>query len=111
MTQNTCRSFELAVLERAQRDTGEPWFEYLRVPSLRSGLYLLEPNAWDHQTPHDEDEMYYVVRGRANFEAGELRVPVHAGSIIFVPAHQEHRFTAIEEPLQVLVFFASPSPR
>jgi mannose-6-phosphate isomerase-like protein (cupin superfamily) len=105
-----CRIFELEALEREQRGTGEPWFEYLRVPSLRSGLYLLEPGAWDHQTPHEEDEMYFVVRGRARFEAGAFQVPVKAGSVIFVPARQEHRFTSIEESLQVLVFFAS-APR
>ena len=33
---------------------------------------------------------------------------VGAGSIIYVAAHQPHRFTDIEEELQVVVFFAAP---
>jgi quercetin dioxygenase-like cupin family protein len=33
---------------------------------------------------------------------------VQAGSIIYVAAHQPHRFTNITEELRVLVFFAAP---
>jgi quercetin dioxygenase-like cupin family protein len=32
--------------------------------------------------------------------------PVKAGSILFVPAHSQHRFRDITEDLSTLVFFA-----
>lgn len=102
--------FELDSLLAEQRGSGESWLEFFRVPSLRAGLYVLAPGAWDHQTPHEEDEFYYVVAGRAAFEGGGRREPVHAGTLIFVPAHQPHRFIDIEEELRVLVFF-SATPR
>jgi mannose-6-phosphate isomerase-like protein (cupin superfamily) len=102
-------SFDLGSLLATQRESGEPWLEFIRVASLRAGLYVLAPGAWDHQTPHEEDEVYYVVSGRATFEAGPDRTEATAGSLIYVAAHQEHRFTNIVEELQVLVFFASPS--
>lgn len=97
-------------LSAEQRASAEPWLEFLRVPSLRAGLYVLAAGAWDHQSPHEEDEVYYVVAGRATFEAGAEQTPVRAGSIIYVAAHQPHRFTNITEELRVLVFFAAPRP-
>jgi mannose-6-phosphate isomerase-like protein (cupin superfamily) len=97
-------------LSAEQRASAEPWLEFLRVPALRAGLYVLAAGAWDHQSPHEEDEVYYVVAGRATFEAGAEQTPVRAGSIIYVAAHQPHRFTNITEELRVLVFFAAPRP-
>ena len=94
-------------LSAEQRVAAEPWMEFLRVPALRAGLYVLAPGAWDHQSPHEEDEVYYVVSGRATFEAGAGRQDVRSGSIIYVAAHQEHRFSNITEELRVLVFFAA----
>jgi mannose-6-phosphate isomerase-like protein (cupin superfamily) len=102
-------SFDLDQLLAAQRKAAEPWLEFLRVASLRAGLYVLAPGAWDHQTPHEEDEIYYVVAGKATFEAGQDRREAIPGALIYVAAHQEHRFTNIVEELQVLVFFASPA--
>jgi len=103
-------ALHLEDLTADQRASTEPWLEFLRVPSLRAGLYVLAPGAWDHQSPHEEDEVYYVVAGRATFEAGAERQDVRGGSIIYVAAHQAHRFTNITEELRVLVFFSAPRP-
>lgn len=100
-------SFDVSTLLAEQQAAGEPWLEVFRVPSLRVGLYVLAPGAWDHQTPHEEDEVYYVISGRAAFESGAGRTRVGAGSIIYVAAHQPHRFADIEEELRVLVIFPS----
>jgi mannose-6-phosphate isomerase-like protein (cupin superfamily) len=104
-------SFHLDDLGEEQRASSEPWLEFLRVPALRAGLYVLAPGAWDHQSPHEEDEIYCVVAGRATFEAGVDRQDVRSGSIIYVAARQPHRFTNITEELRVLVFFSAPLPR
>lgn len=103
-------SFQLEDLTADQRASNEPWLEFLRVPALRAGLYSLAAGAWDHQSPHEEDEIYYVVDGRAIFEAGAERRDVRTGSIIYVAARQPHRFTNISEELRVLVFFSAPRP-
>jgi mannose-6-phosphate isomerase-like protein (cupin superfamily) len=103
-------ALHLDELSAEQRASAEPWLEFLRVPSLRAGLYVLAPGAWDHQSPHEEDEVYHVVAGRATFEAGVERQDVRSGSIIYVAAHQAHRFTNITEELRVLVFFSAPRP-
>ena len=93
-----------AELERAQ--SGKLYREFLRVTSMSAGLYVLPAGGTDPQKAHQQDEMYYVVRGRARFRAGAEDREVSAGSVIFVPAEMEHRFYDIAEELAVLVFFA-----
>jgi mannose-6-phosphate isomerase-like protein (cupin superfamily) len=94
---------------RQQRQQSErPYLEFLRQPTMSAGLYELATGAVDGQQPHTEDELYYVVAGRATILVGEEDIPVQAGSLIFVPANVVHRFHDISEALQVLVFFAPP---
>jgi quercetin dioxygenase-like cupin family protein len=90
--------------QRAQ--SGKLYREFLRVPAISAGLYVLPAGASDPQRPHHEDEMYYVLRGRARFKAGDEDREVSAGSVLFVAAEVEHRFYDIAEELAVLVFFA-----
>jgi mannose-6-phosphate isomerase-like protein (cupin superfamily) len=82
------------------------YHEFLRVPALSSGLYVLASGATDKQSPHQEDELYYVVRGKGRIRIGGKETPVSEGSVIFVEARAEHRFFDIEEELVLLVFFA-----
>jgi len=93
-------------LDLQRRQGGTAYGEFLRVPSMSAGLYVLAAGAEDTQRPHHEDEMYYVVRGRARFRAGEEDREISAGSVLFVAAEVEHRFYGIQEELAALVFFA-----
>jgi quercetin dioxygenase-like cupin family protein len=97
---------ELAELLSQQREEGKRYLEFLRVPSLSVGLYTLPAGGVDGQQPHSEDEVYYVVRGRAWIEVGAEQRAVEPGSVIFVAAQQPHRFYDISEELTTLVFFA-----
>ena len=90
--------------QRAQR--GKLYGEFLRLPAMSAGLYVLAAGATDLQEPHHEDEMYYVVRGKARFIAGDEDQEISAGSVLFVAAEIEHRFHDITEELAMLVFFA-----
>ena len=96
----------VAEIEHARSQSGKLYREFLRVPSMSAGLYVLPPGATDPQRPHHEDEMYFVVRGRARFQAGDEDTEVYAGSVLFVAAEVEHKFHEITEELAVLVFFA-----
>jgi quercetin dioxygenase-like cupin family protein len=88
--------------------TGESadWAEQLRVADLSVGTYSIPAGGSDSQTPHTEDEIYVVTAGRATLEAGGERADVRAGSVIYVPAGEVHRFTAITQDLALLVLFA-----
>ena len=99
-------AFEIGELESERERSGTRYHEFLRVPALSAGLYVLPAGGVDGQQPHTEDEVYYVVSGRGAFRCGEEDRPVAAGSVLYVPAHVEHRFHSIEEELSILVVFA-----
>jgi mannose-6-phosphate isomerase-like protein (cupin superfamily) len=96
----------LPEVHQQQAQSGKSYREFLRVPAMSAGLYVLPAGGTDPQNPHHEDEIYYVVRGRARFKAGIEDQEVSAGSVIFVAAEVEHRFHDIKEELAVLVVFA-----
>jgi quercetin dioxygenase-like cupin family protein len=99
-------AFELDELRAERARSGRLYHEFLRVPALSTGLYVLPAGGTDPQQPHGEDEVYYVVGGRGQIRvAGEDR-SVGPGSLVFVAAGVEHRFHTIAEELTVLVFFA-----
>jgi mannose-6-phosphate isomerase-like protein (cupin superfamily) len=99
-------AFTLADLLERCRMADRAWLEFLRVPALSMGIYRLPAGAEDPQRPHAEDEVYYVIGGRARLRvAGEDRVAA-PGSILYVGASVEHRFHSIEADLTALVFFA-----
>ena len=98
--------FDISEIEKQRHQSGNRYFEFLRVPAMSAGVYVLPAGGTDPQSPHKEDEMYYVVRGRARMRAGSEDQAVSAGSVIFVAAKVEHRFYDISEELVVLVFFA-----
>src|ERR1700687_2468003 len=98
--------FHLDDLNRQRAAKGKLDLEFLRGPAMSAGVYVVPKGGTDPQKPHREDEMYYVVRGRARMQIGGAHAEVKAGSVIFVEAEAEHRFYDIEEDLEVLVFFA-----
>ncbi len=88
------------------RRRGKKYFEFARTPDFSAGVYRIPAGGDDTQTPHHQDEIYYVVAGRAQFTAGRRTVAVSPGNVIFVPAKEAHRFHEVEEDLEVLVLFA-----
>ena len=97
---------DVGAIDQKRAESGKLYREFLRMPSMSAGLYVLPVGATDPQRPHHEDEMYYVVRGKGRFQAGGEDREVSAGSVLFVAAEVEHRFYDIAEELAVLVFFA-----
>ena len=99
------QAWELGAIEAARSADGQRYLEFLTVPDLSAGLYVLDAGAIDPQSPHAEDEVYYVVAGRARITVGDDTRDVQHGSVIFVAATVAHRFHDITERLELLVFF------
>ena len=98
--------FEYDDIAHSRAQSGDAYLQFLNEGSLSLGLYVLPAGSTDDQTPHAEDEVYYVVSGRAVVDVAGDRRPVHPGSMIFVAKNVDHRFLDIEEDLSLLVFFA-----
>jgi hypothetical protein len=85
------RTFDLSSLVAASKERSQAWQEFLRVPSLSMGLYCLKAGQPDEQKPHTEDEVYFVISGKAWFGAGEQQQVVDSGTVIFVERTVAHR--------------------
>ena len=110
MDEPPVETFDAASLQEArdevQHRTGELYLEFLRRDSMSCGLYVLEPGADDPQEPHQEDEVYVVLAGRARLRMADRDQPVGPGSVVFVARTVPHRFHDVSERLSLLVFFA-----
>jgi len=74
-------------------------------PGLEVGVYVLVAPEPDRQQPHQDDEIYIVLRGRGMLTVEGSDHPLQEGHAIFVPAGAEHRFTGYEADLALLVIF------
>lgn len=100
------QTFQLLDLENQATEQGRPYYEFLRVPALSMGLYRLRAGMPDEQSPHQQDEVYYVLSGRAKFEVNDERELAIPGCLFYVEAGAAHRFVEIEDDLELMVFFA-----
>jgi mannose-6-phosphate isomerase-like protein (cupin superfamily) len=97
-------------LDEAQAK-GSPPAGNLATPIFAHGSLAVElyaPVGRDPQTPHTRDELYVVARGHGQFFDGARRHAVAAGSLVFVPAGQVHRFEDFSADFLVWVAFYGP---
>lgn len=110
MTDNTWQVFDLEQIKQQLSGEAAQYLEFLNVPALNCGIYFLAAGSKDMQSPHDEDEVYLVLSGRANMRLGGEERSVGPGSLLYVGATTEHSFFEIEEDMTLLVMFAA-TPR
>ena len=103
------KAFELLDIVKQQSRSGKPYVELLRVHDLSMGVTQLLVGDSDIQSPHTEDEVYYVVEGKAKIKVADEDRNVRAGSMIYAAKNVSHRFHSIEEDLIVLVFTSTGS--
>jgi mannose-6-phosphate isomerase-like protein (cupin superfamily) len=106
MPEEQAEAFDAGALSAARAASGDTYLEFLRRDSMSAGLYVLDVGAPDDQQPHQEDEVYVVLEGRATLNVAGQEHPVEPGSIVFVARTVPHRFHDVAERLVVLVLFA-----
>jgi mannose-6-phosphate isomerase-like protein (cupin superfamily) len=85
--------------------TANDWVEHFAVSALSVGTYCIPAGGADEQSPHTEDEIYVVTAGRGRISTPGGASDVGPGSVIFVPAGEEHRFVDVVDDLTLLVVF------
>lgn len=86
------------------------WVPMLGRSTLSVGRYRLKAGSQDGQSPHDRDEIYFVVSGAGSFTAGGETRQLKAGDLVFVAAKAKHHFHDITEDLDLLVMFSDAVP-
>ncbi len=99
--------FDLESIKGKLKGDPAEYLEFLKVPALSCGIYSLAAGSKDMQAPHDEDEVYLVLTGKARMQLGDEEREVGPGSLLYVSASTEHSFFEIEEDMTLMVFFAT----
>jgi mannose-6-phosphate isomerase-like protein (cupin superfamily) len=68
-------------------------------------IRLYAPKGHDPQTPHDRDELYIVASGSGKFRVGDRADPFAPGALLYVAAHEVHRFEDFSDDFAVWVVF------
>ena len=85
---------------------GEHALSMLQRGSLNVKVSM--PVAPVRQTPHEQDEVYVIVKGRGVLFHDGKRDPFEPGDLLFVAAGIEHQFENCTEDLAVWVVFYGP---
>jgi len=102
------KAFRLDELEAERAANDGAYLQFLRERNMSVGLYALDAGQSDPQQPHGQDEVYFVVSGRASITVGMETTQVGRGSVVYVPAGVAHKFHHISEDLRVMVVFSPP---
>ena len=110
MSEHSWQVFMLDALAGKVEGTEPRFFEFLRSPTLSCAVYRLPAGARDMQAPHLEDEVYFVVSGRARLRIDDQDREVKPGMVLCVRATSEHAFFDIEEDLTLVAVFGTSRP-
>lgn len=102
--------FAIADLQTQRLSSGRPYLPFLNRSTLRCGIYALAAGSKDEQSPHELDEVYYVLSGKAKFTVEGKESDIKPGDVLFVAANAKHHFHDIVEDLELLVFFSTEKP-
>ena len=110
MSDGNWQVFDLKEIRNKLKGDPVEYLEFLNVPALNCGIYSLAAGSTDMQAPHDEDEVYLVLSGKARMHLGDEDRDIGPGSLLYVGATTEHSFFEIEEDMTLLVMFAASPP-
>jgi len=71
-----------------------------------AGRDVVEPHTEDPELAHEE--LYFVARGSATFTIDEQAYPAPAGTYVFVPDPNSHRYAVADEPGTIVLSFGGP---
>jgi mannose-6-phosphate isomerase-like protein (cupin superfamily) len=77
-------------------------------PGVEVGVYVLVAPEPDRQQPHADDEIYLVLEGSGLLDVEDEQVELREGHAVFVPAGAEHRFSAYEHLIVLVIFERRP---
>lgn len=86
--------------------SGEPFAQALAHGTMSVEIYA--PKGVDPQTPHSQDELYFIQSGRGRFRLGQDIHSFEPGTCFFVPANREHRFESFTADFATWVVFWGP---
>ena len=97
------QKFDLDSLRAVREENGETLHWFLDEPFIRMGVYALDEGQEDDQGQHASDEVYQVLSGSGELFAGQRRMGLTEGALVWVKAGQTHRIVA-ESRIEAVVY-------
>lgn len=78
---------------------------FINKENIAAGIIRLNPGEKDTQDPHENDEIYYVIKGAGFLTIDKKDYPVSEGMSYYVAKKIPHHFHGNKNELVVLYFF------
>lgn len=100
--------FDLTQYVEKIKSSSSYFYTFINRDSLAAGVLVLQPGEEDTQTPHESDEVYYVISGDGFLRIKDKDYAVSKDKLFFVAKGVAHYFHGNTEELRVLYFFGGP---
>ena len=100
--------YDLTTYLEKVKDSSSYFSTFINKDSLAAGILVLQPGEEDTQTPHDSDEVYYIISGNGFLKIKGKDYKVSKDKLFFVAKDVEHCFHGNTKELKVLYFFGGP---
>lgn len=90
------------------KNSQESFHTFINRDTLAAGVLVLQPGEEDTQTPHESDEVYFIIRGNGFLRIKDKDYPIESNRLYFVGKKIEHYFYGNTKELIVLYFFGGP---
>lgn len=100
--------FDLTSYYKKIKNSNSYFHTFINKPNLSAGVLILQPGEEDTQTPHDSDEIYYIISGDGYLKIKNKDYNISKDKAFFVGQNVEHYFHGNKKELKVLYFFGGP---
>jgi mannose-6-phosphate isomerase-like protein (cupin superfamily) len=90
------------------RNSDNYFHTFINRQNIAAGVLVLNPDEEDTQTPHDSDELYYVVKGDGYLQINNTDYKISDGMMYFVQKNVPHKFFGNKKEIIVVYFFSGP---
>ena len=97
--------YDLTTYLEKIENSGSYFSTFIDKASLAAGVLLLEPGDEDTQTPHENDEIYFILSGDGFLKIKNKDYEISKNKLFFVAKNVKHFFHGNTEELKVLYFF------
>lgn len=101
-------NYDLITYIEKIRNSSSYFYTFINRDSLAAGVLVLQPGEEDTQTPHESDEVYFVISGDGFLRIKDQDYEVSPDKLFFVAKKVEHYFHSNTKELKVLYFFGGP---
>ena len=87
------------------KNGNEYFHTFINRTNLTVGVLVLQPGEEDTQEPHENDEVYLILKGDGFLKIKDKDYPISKNKIYFIAKNIEHYFHQNSKELVVLYFF------